>query len=1107
MDIILSPFTTIIKFLFGLFLSVTQNPAFSTILLSVAISILLFPLFAYIERLKQRQNILQQAMRDEIDEINAVYKGLERYCYTKEIHKIHGYSSATALVPSLGLLVQIPFLLAAYYYLSGFTGFQGAGFLYVSDLSQADTICHLGRVPINLLPFLMTAVNIYSGWLYGRDGKPSERYQYMAVALVFLVLLYNAAASVLLYWTLSNILALVRIVFFQSKFFMMWQSRGNRDVRCKKRVLKNLWCRAVAWPIAVALYFVLVVFMSAIGLYYANISDYGTQLRTIVAILLPLASIALLCIVVVLVLARKHQIYAIALIVAVATLFSIQTNIINWDYGVLAGEDLLWGSYRTRLVVDLLIWLTGIGCFVVFARKLRPYLNVIMLVVLLAQLGTVIKAKRKSPPVPSHQNFTICHKEKFNFSEKQNIVIIILDSFQNDIFQEIIDKHPKYRYLFSGFTYYRNTTAQYAKTYGAVPALLTGQWYENQEPIQDFMMRSYATAVTTKLKQKGWKIHFYPVAPRLIAYSTAYIDNIVASTAGVESFAETGKFLDTAFFSGSPHFIKPVVYNRAEGQMKRLLPKLYKLSSSNTDEGKIGVESVKRYQHPVLEFIDEASQKLVANNQEPTFKYYHFNIPHAPFILNEKLQQERLSPDRRGFRRFSIAALEATLAFLDKLRAEGLYDNTTVFILGDHGGGKYYVGRYDTDEIKVEAGDVPDEHLESGIPLLLAKPFNATGELSISDAAVSLGDVPYTISDLTETDYNGRGINIFKVGNDDNIERERRFLFYTFICWRQDYLPTLREYIIKGHAWSPASWHKTGKVFEYNPEDIPKQNFEMGREYCFDGIDPLGVLNYGWSQVEDEGVWSCRHEASLMLKLPRKHNGAVFSFLLRPATRSDGIKQEVSVFTHNDLKVANWQINQTDWFKLVLPVGNSKQDEMLIKMVIPYAQSPFDAGLGSDRRELGVFLRSIKISELPLVKPGEAIDMTLYGNACGYLLNGWGEPEKKHRWSTSKVFGLGMRLHTTFKTGATLSLYGAPILYRGLDKQSVKINMNGENVGSWDMTKGAEWYEVDVPEYILNGERALSVEFEISNPVRPCDISASSDGRLLGIAVEKIILK
>ena len=211
---ILAPFKWIVALFFNWSFAVFHDPGWAVVGMSVLLSLLLTPLYIWIERRKNSDKAKGAPMQAEIDKIEAVYTGRERFYYTREIQRRYHYSPWTAMIPTLGLLVQIPFLLAAYHYLSELPVFEGAAFWYIKDLSKPDTVATVAGLPINLLAILMTVINLVSGWRYAESGKPKERIQYMAVAAIFLFLLYSCASSVVLYWTLSNALSFVRSEIF-----------------------------------------------------------------------------------------------------------------------------------------------------------------------------------------------------------------------------------------------------------------------------------------------------------------------------------------------------------------------------------------------------------------------------------------------------------------------------------------------------------------------------------------------------------------------------------------------------------------------------------------------------------------------------------------------------------------------------------------------------------------------------------------------------------------------------------------------------------------------------------------------------------------------------
>jgi membrane protein insertase Oxa1/YidC/SpoIIIJ len=100
--------------------------------------------------------------------------------------------------------VQILVFVTVFHFLSGLGALAGASFGPIADLSRPDRL--LGGV--NLLPLLMTAINAASVFAYVDDR--SKRMQALALAAVFLLLLYGSASGLVLYWTMNNLFSLVR---------------------------------------------------------------------------------------------------------------------------------------------------------------------------------------------------------------------------------------------------------------------------------------------------------------------------------------------------------------------------------------------------------------------------------------------------------------------------------------------------------------------------------------------------------------------------------------------------------------------------------------------------------------------------------------------------------------------------------------------------------------------------------------------------------------------------------------------------------------------------------------------------------------------------------
>ncbi len=66
----------------------------------------------------------------------------------------------------------------------------------------------------------MTLINCIAGAVYTRGFAFKEKAQLYGMALLFLVLLYNSPAGLVLYWTLNNVFSLLKNIYYKIKIFI-----------------------------------------------------------------------------------------------------------------------------------------------------------------------------------------------------------------------------------------------------------------------------------------------------------------------------------------------------------------------------------------------------------------------------------------------------------------------------------------------------------------------------------------------------------------------------------------------------------------------------------------------------------------------------------------------------------------------------------------------------------------------------------------------------------------------------------------------------------------------------------------------------------------------
>ena len=215
--IILYPLVQLIEISFMLFNKLFDNTGIAVLGVSLTVTLLCLPLYIVAEHWQQIERDTQAKLKPGIDRIKKTFKGDEQYMILSTFYKQNHYHPMMALRSSFGLLIQIPFFMAAYSCLSKLPALQGQSFLFIKDMGQQDAIFKIGNFPINILPIAMTVINIIAGAIYTKGFPFKEKLQIYGMALIFLVLLYSSPAGLVLYWTMNNVFSLIKNIFYKLK--------------------------------------------------------------------------------------------------------------------------------------------------------------------------------------------------------------------------------------------------------------------------------------------------------------------------------------------------------------------------------------------------------------------------------------------------------------------------------------------------------------------------------------------------------------------------------------------------------------------------------------------------------------------------------------------------------------------------------------------------------------------------------------------------------------------------------------------------------------------------------------------------------------------------
>ncbi|HLK69908.1 MAG TPA: membrane protein insertase YidC [Bryobacteraceae bacterium] len=189
-----------------------HNFGWSIVVVTIAINFLLFPLkFTNMKSMRK-----MQALKPHIDVINAKYKNVkmtdpragEKNQEVMDLYKKHGVNPMGGCFP---MLLQLPFFFAFYKVFTVSVEMRGASWLWVTDLSQPETLA------IRILPLIMIATQFLMQQMTPQpNADPSQQKMMKFMPLIFGFMFYRFPSGLVLYYLTSNLVQIAQQWFFNT---------------------------------------------------------------------------------------------------------------------------------------------------------------------------------------------------------------------------------------------------------------------------------------------------------------------------------------------------------------------------------------------------------------------------------------------------------------------------------------------------------------------------------------------------------------------------------------------------------------------------------------------------------------------------------------------------------------------------------------------------------------------------------------------------------------------------------------------------------------------------------------------------------------------------
>ena len=491
-----------------------------------------------------------------------------------------------------------------------------------------------------------------------------------------------------------------------------------------------------------------------------------------------------------------------AMLNALAILLWLQGSILVWDYGALDGRAIEWMSGAWRGVVDLAIWIVLLSVAIYAHKRTGKALLLGAVASVLIQFVSAAITLVGNPNLLKTRDVVSNFEGReavMRFSATENIVHIVMDGFQSDIFADIIADTSKHDFNadLRGFTYFNEHLGVYPYTQLTVPAMLSGHLFHNDTPVDEFIAETMrGDTIINTASAAGYEVDIAaPVGLKNVYTQGSYTNAYGISSSGhvdASDYArvDAAKLMDLALFRVVPHFAKALIYRdelwvfQANAQANAYLQMQY---------------------FSDLAFLGELANEMSADRDGPVYKMIHVMLAHRPIVGNERCEFDGRRPtNRNAVRTHAQCGLLRVLGVLQGMKELGIYDSSLIVLMADHGAWVPVESLTAADD-KV---DVNALMVAMATPMLAVKPPGANNHFQISNVLSSILDVPATIAEFSELENVFGGKSIFSIAPEERRLRHHLVYGYGINPDAEGYLFPMQEYIIDGSAYNAKAWRK-----------------------------------------------------------------------------------------------------------------------------------------------------------------------------------------------------------------------------------------------------------------------------------------------------------
>ncbi len=817
--LIIYPLEQLIEIAFAFCMRVFKNQGISVLFVSATVTLCCLPLYIVAERWQEIQRKTEAALKGGVDRIKRCFKGDEQYMILTTFYRQNHYHPMMALRSSFSLLIQIPFFIAAYHFLSHLETLKGMSFLFIRDMGSPDALFSIGGFSVNVLPVAMTVINCVSGAIYSKGHPAREKIQIYGMAAIFLVLLYNSPAALVLYWTMNNVFSLVKNVFYKMKnplkvlyvclcafivlgdVYLIFFGHGLM----KKRLVLvaalsllafvplfvrfvNFLISAFAFPLfenkklrtkiflvsatALAIFCGFVIPSEMVSSSVQEFSDIDGIaspfyfLRT--SLFQGMGFFLFWPVCIYFMFGKRIQTILSLFFSAFLLCGVVNTYVFPGDYGSLNNSLMFIGDIMGAEVIPSILNLFALFASCVAILLLCKFLSKSALALcagLCVVFGaiSVFNTAKISGDYKAYREMADAEgtldsiEPRFRLSTTgKNVVCIMLDRAESAYVEQIFDELPQLREMFDGFVYYKNTVSYNGHTLISSPSLFGGYEYTPYEvnsradlPLLETQTQSLLMLARVFSEDLGYDAFLFdaPWANFSHIPDMRITDDYPKITGGnlMRPYVDIWKREHPGTYNAAPLTSENMKRNFIYVSLFRTLPVFTR--SFVYDDGRwLGLSNIKDMgvmliAYSAMDYLPELTKIDAA--PEGSFVYMVNDMTHEDDLLaapEYKFNQyAEFDKDAAYYKLYGYSGNASAYLLLgewfEHLKENGVYDNTRIIIVSDHGNGSHN-SDFATSSLE---GRTSKDKLH---PILFEKDFGSRGGVQVNMDFMTSADVP-----------------------------------------------------------------------------------------------------------------------------------------------------------------------------------------------------------------------------------------------------------------------------------------------------------------------------------------------------------------------------